>query len=133
MAPAVPRQFGEALVSEPRATLHRFLALQFHGVSGGRKLLRGLQAVLAQQPEAHPDALRTGLALLQQSDLRASLGRLPPRQRWILGGKDRLVPPSLADALPPPAQVSLLSAAGHAPFVSHPAEVAAQLQQEEAE
>jgi len=48
--------------------------------------------------------------------------RLPHPRRWLLGGRDRLVPPELAACLEAQGErVRLLPEAAHAPFLSHPA------------
>jgi len=125
MAPDDLARFGEALERDPEGTLRRFLALQFHGVEGGRELQRALRAALARRPRPHPRALRAGLSLLLGSDLRETLTESGWPRLWILGGRDRLVPPGLARALPSDVQVRLLEKAGHAPFLSHPEGVAA--------
>ncbi len=121
MAPEILRQFAQALAQSPEETIRRFLALQFHGVQGARTLQRCLQEALARRPAARPEALRVGLALLLESDLRESAPSCG--SSWILGERDRLVPPALADALAPD-QVRLVPGAGHAPFLSHPEAVA---------
>ncbi len=118
-------RFGEALEQDPEGTIRRFLALQFHGVAGGRKLQRALETALALRPRPAPEALRAGLSLLLESDLRRALAGIDRPRLWILGDRDRLVPPSLAGALPRGVAVRRLEQAGHAPFLSHPEAVAA--------
>ena len=121
VAPETLRQFGQVLARSPDETIRRFLALQFHGVQGARVLQRRLQEALAQRPAARPEALRTGLTLLLESDLRQAVPACP--SLWVLGERDRLVPPTLADALAPD-PVRRVEGAGHAPFLSHPETVA---------
>ncbi len=124
MAPEVLAQFGESLARDPDGTIGRFLALQFHGVEGGRELQRTLRSALSRRPPPLPRALRTGLSLLAESDLRSTLAALEQPRLWILGERDRLVPPALAEALPPAVRIRRLEGAGHAPFLSHPDAVA---------
>ncbi|HHH12698.1 MAG TPA: pimeloyl-[acyl-carrier protein] methyl ester esterase [Thiolapillus brandeum] len=124
MTPESLAQFGEALETDLEGTIRRFLALQFHGVEDGRALQRELGTALAQRPRPVPEALRAGLSLLLESDLREPLAGIDRPRLWILGGRDRLVPPGLGSALPPGVQVRLLERAGHAPFLSHPEAVA---------
>ena len=114
-------RFAAQLEEERAATLERFLALQFHGVAGGRQLLRRLRRWLDEQPPPRPRALRQGLALLRDTDLRP----VTEASCWLFGALDRLVPPDLP--LAPPARRRVIAGAGHAPFLSHPATVARHL------
>jgi pimeloyl-[acyl-carrier protein] methyl ester esterase len=120
-------QFAAQLEADCGATLKRFLALQFQGVENGRELQRTMSHLLASRPVPDPGALRTGLALLQQSDLRHRMDHLHQPGLWLLGSHDRLVPPGLGEhlhKLVPDHEVVLLPDAGHAPFLSHPQQVA---------
>jgi pimeloyl-[acyl-carrier protein] methyl ester esterase len=112
--------FARQLRSDWQATINNFIALQMHGVDGARDYIRDLRSLLQTTGSPHMDALTAGLQLLQDTDARQCLQSLQIPVNFILGGKDRLVPPALADALPPSVQVVELAAAGHAPFVSHP-------------
>jgi len=127
MQPGLLEQFSEQLAQDREATLGRFLALQFQGVEEGRSLSRKTRERLAALPAPQPEALATGLELLRKSDLRAVLGELELPLLWLLGEQDRLVPPVLADALSrlaPGVTIRRISGAGHAPFLSHPQQVA---------
>ena len=67
-------------------------------------------------------ALREGLKLLSNSNVRAQLPDIRCPVQIILGEKDRLVPPTAgADtvALLPNAQLAIIQGAGHALFISH--------------
>jgi pimeloyl-[acyl-carrier protein] methyl ester esterase len=120
MQPDVLDSFARQLQSDWQATIDNFIALQMHGVDGAREYIRELRSLLRTTGSPHMAALTEGLRLLQETDARQCLQQLPMPVNFILGGKDRLVPPGLADALPPSAQVAVLPAAGHAPFISHP-------------
>ncbi|RTZ74739.1 MAG: pimeloyl-[acyl-carrier protein] methyl ester esterase [Gammaproteobacteria bacterium] len=127
MEPQLLEQFAVQLEQDHAGTLKRFLALQFQGVKQGRALQRQVSTLLASRPAPRPGALRAGLRLLQESDLRNALSGLEPPLLWILGERDRLVPPALAGLLPeraPHLQVRRVPGGGHAPFLSHPEEVA---------
>ncbi len=128
MAPAVLEAFGRDLAADLTGTLARFLALQFQGVADGRTLIREAQAQLAARPAPRPQALAVGLDLLRHSDLRPTLEEIGVPVSWLLGGRDRLVPPALADALPKEHRVRLIPQAGHAPFLSHPQALVEMLQ-----
>ena len=132
MPPAVFAQFADALALQPQETLQRFLALQVKGAGQGRETLRTLRGALAAAPPPTAIGLRQGLELLLANDLRAGLGALSQPSLWVFGGCDTLVPPAAAAAIAgllPAARVELLDGAGHAPFLSHPAECLAPLRE----
>ena len=137
MEPGLLQQFALQLQKDRQATLKRFLALQFQGVPHGRDLQRRLVRLLDSRPAPRSGALHAGLRLLLQnqspnrlqlqSDLRQELGAMEAPALWILGERDRLLPPALAGRLrelAPRLEVQRLPGAGHAPFLSHPARVA---------
>jgi len=127
MEAGVLEQFAGQLARDHGGTLRRFLALQFQGVDQGREALRQAIGLLETLPAPRAQALEAGLALLRHSDLRPVLAGMDRPGRWLLGERDRLVPPALAGALPrlaPTLEIHCLSGAGHAPFLSHPGEVA---------
>ncbi len=101
--------FREELRAAPARVLRRFAALQVQGSANRDGTLKGLLAALS--PHC-PGALEEGLDLLGE-DLR------PPPQgaRFILGARDRIVPPQLAGLL---RDAVVIEGAGHAPFLSHP-------------
>ncbi len=130
MPAAVFGQFAAALGSDPAATLRRFLGLQVKGGEDARGLLRRLSAALEERPAAQLAGLEAGLKILLDQDLRSRLGDLQVASHWLFGSRDTLVPAEVASVLPsllPAARVSLLSGAGHAPFLSHPEECLAWL------
>jgi pimeloyl-[acyl-carrier protein] methyl ester esterase len=115
-------QFRNDLDRDWRATVSRFLSLQL-GSDADRELLRQLRASLMVRGEPDPRALRDGLAVLEQVDLRAQLGAITAPALVLHGARDRLVPPAagryLAATLPA-ARYAEIAGAGHAPFLSHP-------------
>jgi len=122
---ALLRQFAANLGQDYRGTLSRFLSLQLGSAGAERGLLKELRASVLGQAAPSPAGLRTGLAILEQTDLRPILPTLDAPALIIHGGRDRLVPPAagayLAAALPR-ARLHELPHAGHAPFLSHTAE-----------
>lgn len=119
--------FARALDEDVAATHRRFLGLQVRGVAGARDLLRRLSSSVETAGLPQPDALRLGLAMLAEVDLRAALSASPVRPHFLFGERDQLVPQCAAGALRQSglaASVEVLGGAGHAPFVSHPASVA---------
>ena len=130
MAPETLQQFAEELENNPAATLRRFLSLQVRGTDNERELLQCLRANLATQKEPVLAALRAGLAILRDADLRLTLANIQQSTLIIAGERDKLTPATasvfMAENLPN-AQLSLIDAAAHAPFLSHQAQVVQQL------
>jgi pimeloyl-[acyl-carrier protein] methyl ester esterase len=116
-------QFAAELEKNHAATLRRFLALQVRGSEGERELLSALRGKLFSRGEPHLDALRGGLAILRDADLRSALPQIKQPTLVIAGGRDKLTPPEathyLAQSLPH-ARAVVVAGAAHAPFLSHP-------------
>jgi pimeloyl-[acyl-carrier protein] methyl ester esterase len=126
MRPEVLDAFARDLAVDYRATLTRFLALQVHGVPERAQTLRALKARCLQAPP-HPKALAEGLEILRDTDLRPVLTLLQMPVHAVLGSLDTLVPAAVAGDLRrmrPGMAVAVLSGAGHAPLLSHPAQLA---------
>lgn len=130
MARETLRQFAAELEKNHTATLRRFLALQVRGSEDERELLAGLRERLFSRGEAHPDALRDGLEILRDADLRSALPGIRQPTLVIAGERDKLTPPEasyyLAQTLPN-ARLVEIEGAAHAPFLSHPDEFVIQL------
>jgi pimeloyl-[acyl-carrier protein] methyl ester esterase len=118
-------QFAGDLEKNHAATLRRFLGLQVRGSEGERELLATLRASLTSHGEPDPDALRGGLEILRDLDMRGSLPKIIQPTLVIAGERDRLTPPQashyLAQAIPN-ARVMEIKGAAHTPFLSHPDE-----------
>ncbi|MEO1750796.1 alpha/beta fold hydrolase [Thiofaba sp. EF100] len=116
-------QFMAGLAQDQALTLQRFLALQAVGAEGAREIRARLVEVVAESPPASEEALRAGLAILRDTDLSASLGGLDLPVQVLLGERDRIVPPCVAEmyrqALPH-AEIRIQAGAGHAPFLHAP-------------
>lgn len=115
-------QFGAELEHDPAATLRRFLALQLRGSAQERELLAALRAQLASRAEPDMAALRGGLDILREADLRADLPQLKQPVLLIAGGRDRLTPPQASHAMAavlPQARLLEIDDAAHVPFLSH--------------
>ncbi|MGK0673150.1 MAG: alpha/beta fold hydrolase [Halothiobacillaceae bacterium] len=123
MAPDTLEQFMAGLVQDRTLTLQRFFALQAVGVEGAREVRARLGQAVAKSPPAAEAALRAGLAILRDTDLSASLGGLELSVQVLLGERDRIVPPCVAEiyrqALPR-AEIHIQAGAGHAPFLHAP-------------
>jgi len=116
-------QFANELEKNHAASLRRFLALQVRGSEGERELLGALREKLFSRGEPHLDALRGGLAILRDADLRDALPQILQPTLVIAGEHDKLTPPEashyLAQSLPH-ARAVVVAGAAHAPFLSHP-------------
>ncbi len=116
-------QFATELGHNHAATLRRFLALQVRGSKGERELLGSLREKLFSRGEPHLQALRGGLDILRDADLRGQLPEITQSTLAIAGARDKLTPPEasryLAQTLPD-ARVVEIEGAAHAPFLSHP-------------
>jgi pimeloyl-[acyl-carrier protein] methyl ester esterase len=125
------KAFARELEHDYRTTLIRFLALQVHSSERAQTTLRQLRQLLLKYP-THRRALRAGLALLYETDMREQLSKLSCPTRLILGEKDTLVPKGCAKQIVKrliDAEVTIIPGAGHAPFLSHSREFSAALRQ----
>jgi pimeloyl-[acyl-carrier protein] methyl ester esterase len=122
--------FAESLTENVDATIKRFLALQVKGSGVAMSTIRELQQSLQQRGRPSLEALKSGLNILATTDLRSELAYLNCPITWLLGGRDALVPVSLAEALKilqPTINVLIEKEAAHAPFISHPENFASAL------
>jgi pimeloyl-[acyl-carrier protein] methyl ester esterase len=130
MQPVVLEEFTHGLAADYRRTVQNFLSLQTRGDERALETLRLLRSHLAAHGEPDPCALAAGLAVLRDTDLRDALPRIVLPSLVIAGQHDRLTPPeagrALATALPA-ARLRLVARSGHAPFLSHPEEVLAEV------
>jgi pimeloyl-[acyl-carrier protein] methyl ester esterase len=116
--------FAHSLTQDYRATLLRFLSLHAGNSESARALLKQLRADMFVHGEPQPEALAAGLAILEQTDLRARLAEIEVPALVMHGSHDRLVPPAAGEYLAaqlPQARFLRLKGAGHAPFLSHAA------------
>ncbi|MGD1990129.1 MAG: pimeloyl-ACP methyl ester esterase BioH [Chromatiales bacterium] len=123
MQKALLNSFADELFSSPERTMLRFLGLQVRGAENERETLKELRSGVRQRPQARREALRSGLDLLLQTELRPHLSGLRVPSLWLFGEKDTLVSAKTADhlrRLQPLARTRVIRGAGHAPFLSHP-------------
>lgn len=124
MAADTLAQFSHGLLQDSVLTLQRFLALQAVGAVNGREVREQLQRACAYAPAADGRALQAGLAILRATDLIDALPAIKSPVQVLLGERDRIVPPCVAElyrqALPQ-AEVHVQPGAGHAPFLHAPA------------
>lgn len=116
--------FARSLAQNYRATLLRFLSLQIGNDEAVRAVLKQLRAELFAHGEPQPEALAAGLAILEQTDLRARLAEITVPALVVHGSHDRLAPPAAGEFLGTQlsgARWLRVDGAGHAPFLSHAA------------
>jgi len=123
MAAETLRQFAAELERDHAATLRRFLALQVRGSANERDLLADMRSNLFSRGEPDVDALRGGLKILRDEDLRAELPAVLQPVLLIAGERDKLTPPEasfyMAEILPD-VRVEEIAGAAHTPFLLHP-------------
>ena len=123
MAGEVLEKFAAELEQDHAATLRRFIALQLRGSENERELLWLLREHLFRRGEPDMGALRGGLEILRDADLRATLPHIAQPALLIAGGRDRLTPPGASHYMArvmPSARLVEVQGAAHAPFLSHP-------------
>lgn len=123
MAAETLQQFADELEKSHAATLRRFIALQVRGSENERALLQQLREELFSRGEPDLQALRAGLEILRDADLREALSGIGLPALAVAGERDKLTPPEasfyMAQAMPR-ARVVEIKGAAHAPFLSHP-------------
>ncbi len=132
LAPATLQRFTQALERDATQALADFIDLQVRGSSNAGPVRAALRDALEGHGHAQRPALRAGLALLADSDLRDQVRRITMPALVLAGRNDCVVPLQAAQALAallPQSQWQLVRRAGHAPFLSHPDEVSAALLQ----
>lgn len=115
--------FIKAFRDEPGRAVQQFMRLQGLGGAEPRAQSRLLERLLGEGGKPSPGGLKVGLGLLESLDLREALAARECPVHWILGGGDALVPESAGpdlEALNPRIGVTVVDAAGHAPFVARP-------------
>jgi pimeloyl-[acyl-carrier protein] methyl ester esterase len=125
IGPEVLEQFAQELEHDAKKTIRRFLALQLRGSERAQASLAALNHAVFRHGLPAPAALRGGLNILRDADLRAFLARITAPALVIAGERDPLIPLPAGDYLAanlPNGKLFTLSKAGHAPFLSHPAE-----------
>jgi pimeloyl-[acyl-carrier protein] methyl ester esterase len=113
-----------------KGTVQEFLGLEVRGDANPLEALRELRRCVAEGGAPSSAALEAGLAILRAADLRGELAAVRARTLVVAGEYDRLVPPAAARALADGiagARFVQIARAAHAPFLSHRAEVAAQI------
>ncbi|MCL6557102.1 MAG: pimeloyl-ACP methyl ester esterase BioH [Burkholderiales bacterium] len=120
--PATLEAFAAELTRDYHATLRRFLALQARGGEEARQVIKSLSRRLFARGAPQLAALKGGLAILRETDLRGEVAGLVSPTLVIHGERDTLTLPAagrwLAGRLPQ-GRWRAIPGAAHAPFLSH--------------
>lgn len=114
--------FAQWVEEDWQGSLIRFLALQCKGSASHKEDVRFLKERLFHHGLPAKQALRAGLALLADSDLRSLVQQLSVPMGVLLGGRDEVVPCATASELSQlnaGMHVHVIEAAAHIPMVSH--------------
>ncbi len=119
--------FAQNIAAAPARALKRFAVLQASNGAHRAEVIKALQAAaLWKVPQSH--VLLATLRLLSKSDMRDALKGLNCPVAFVLGEQDPLVPVAIRNeltALAPRLRCSVVAGAAHAPFLSHPMQIAA--------
>ena len=124
MQAEVLEAFANSLEQDYARTLDRFLILQVASSEKKQTSLGALRRVLHGRPPQKA-ALRAGLTLLKETDLRDKLKQLRCPTRIILGERDTLIRRQSGKDIVAKlgnGRCIIIPGAGHAPFLSHPDE-----------
>lgn len=123
MAADTLQEFAASLLQNHALTLKRFLALQLRGSENERELLLDLRSRLFAKGEPDVAALKGGLDILRDTDMRKQLEYITQPTLLIAGERDTLTPSSASEYLAqtlPNARLAKIQGAAHVPFLSHP-------------
>lgn len=128
MTPAALAEFADAVNTDAKTALKRFIALFNQNDVNARTIGRDLARALATDALPDTATLAVGLALLRNTDLRSVLPGIQQPVLIIHGAHDPLMPLAAAEWLTaalPQARLAVLPDAAHALFLSNPARCAA--------
>lgn len=115
--------FAGQLERDHQLIISRFLAIQAMGSTSAKQDIKQIKDLVTSAPEPQLQALRQGLTLLLQEDLRQTWANLACPVDALFGKLDSLVPAkAITDIqqLNPKANITIVEKASHAPFISHP-------------
>lgn len=122
ISPQVLHQFGEQLDIDLSKMIERFLAIQAMGSETAKQDIKQLRDLVMAKPLPQASALKQGLTMLKEVDLRPQLGTLDLPWLRVWGRLDGLVSRRVPPLMPPAndqIQDLILTKASHAPFFSH--------------
>lgn len=115
--------FASELKQNYQQTINRFIAIQAMGSEHAREEQRTLRERVFRHGKPQPAALEGGLDILRHANLRPRLSEIQCPTLLLTGEHDALYRRAAAEKtqnLFPHAYLSVISGAGHAPFLSHP-------------
>lgn len=130
--PNVLNVFEQQLERDFSKTLDRFMAIQALGSVSAKQDIKRIKAHVENYPIPDNEALRAGLSILADSDLRNMICKIKAPTLRLYGKLDSLVPVAaipLIKAKQPNAKSHIFNHASHAPFVSHPDEFIQQVRE----
>jgi len=122
MSEKVMENFVTLLEEDYESTLIRFLAIQTMGSETQKQDIQRLKETVFLHGQPAKKALRGGLTILRDIDLREALANIKHPTLRIYGRLDGLVPVKAADKvaeLLPNSEQVVFRKASHAPFLSH--------------
>ncbi|WP_223668625.1 pimeloyl-ACP methyl ester esterase BioH [Kangiella shandongensis] len=122
MKPNIMDSFCRYLEEDYQGTIIRFLAIQAIGSETQKEDIKRLRDTVFIHGVPASKALREGLSLLNDVDLRDDLKKIEVPFLRLYGRLDSLVPAKAADAiqqLAPNSEQHVFPKASHAPFLSH--------------
>lgn len=120
---SVLNTFEQQLEGDFSKTLDRFMAIQAMGSVSARHDIKKIKACIEDYPIPDEKALRAGLGILANADLREAIGSIDVPTHRLYGRLDSLVPHKAIEAieaLQPHSVSHVFEHASHAPFISHP-------------
>ena len=123
MKPEILAKFAELFDEDQEGTLVRFLALNCKGSAAMREDTARLKEILYFCGLPAPKALRGGLDILRDTDLRQALPTLSMPVLMVFGEHDHIVPAAAMPAVEPLIQngrPALIEQVAHVPFLSAP-------------
>jgi len=115
--------FAQGLKQNYQQTIKRFIAIQAMGSEHAREEQRTLRERVFRHGNPQPAALEGGLDILRHANLRPQLSKIHCPTLLITGEHDALFRRTAAEktlGLFNDAKLSVISGAGHTPFLSHP-------------
>ncbi|WP_153447965.1 pimeloyl-ACP methyl ester esterase BioH [Vibrio algicola] len=121
--PKVLTDFTSQLTSNFKLTIEGFMLLQALGSPSARHDVKAIKKQVFSRPMPDPEALRIGLDILSEVDLRPGLSDISMPFLRLYGRLDGLVPnkvATLVSELAPSSECCIFHSSSHAPFMSEP-------------
>ena len=130
--PANFESFAQAVNSDYKATIMKFLTLQCMNADDARSTLKQLRASFETRPTPTQTTLQRALQILLDADLRDEVANIRKPTLLIHGDRDTLAPVQAAHWMMqqlPHGFLRVISGSAHAPFLSHSEQFIAALNQ----